>query len=148
MTAPRWSVLLLLSAVFGMHGIQCMGADSSMPTPHAADAASSASASPHVAIPAEVAAVTAVLLPAPEGAPSVVGAAVDRAGHRGPAGLMDHLGAVCLAVLAAGLGALVLVLSRVRSVRPGVLRRRVHRWLSSLDPPRAPDIHFLCVLRT
>ena len=147
MTAPRWWVLLLLSAVFGMHGLQCVGADTSMPMPHATVAAAPAAPGHGGWAPDEVMALQAAAPPADGMGPSGPRAAVDHPGDGSPSGLMDHLGIVCLAVLAAGLAALALVLSRLRR-GPRALRHRAHRWLSSLDPPRPPDIYSLCVLRT
>lgn len=148
MTAPRWWVLLLLSALFGMHGLQCVGADTSMPMPQAAVTAAPAAFSHGGWAPDEVTALQAAA-PMAEGiGPSGLRAAVDHPGDGSPSGLMDHLGMLCLAVLAAGLAALALVLFRRRRGLRAALRHRAHRWLNSLEPPRPPDIYTLCVLRT
>lgn len=149
MTAPRWWVLLLLSAVFGMHGLQCVGAGgSSMPMQHAAVAAASSSPGHGGWVSVEVTAARAAVLPADVHPSSVLTTALDPTGHGSAGVLVDHLWMVCLAVLAAGLAGLALLLSRIRPGLLAVRRRGAHRWLGSLDPPRPPDIYSLCVLRT
>lgn len=146
MTAPRWWVPLLLAALFGMHGIQCMDAGGSMAMPAAVAITASS--------PVNGAQVTGQVKASPtaaHGTDEVQGQALRAAAgagdHHDPAGLVDHLWALCLAVLSAGLAALALLLSRARPGLRADLRHRAHRWLSGLDPPRPPDIHSLCVLR-
>ncbi|MGN6687551.1 MAG: hypothetical protein ACTHK1_08435 [Actinomycetales bacterium] len=149
MTAPRWCALLLLAAVFGMHGVQCMGADSPMVAPHAhaSGALTPPMPSAHVmgddSLAAAVAPSAENLLPA--------GPVMAAGTHepKQPTGLMDHLWAVCLAVLSAVLAAIALLLLKKRRPSiPAPPMARGHRWWTGLDPPRPPDIYCLCVLRT
>ena len=143
MTMPRWWALLLLSAVFGMHGIQCMGADASMASSYAAPSSPSSSSVLSGHLSADAAGPVAE--PAPAKLPP---AATVMHRHSGPSGWMDHLGAVCLAVVSAGLAAIALWILTRRPFPTAVPRPRAHRWPTSLDPPSPPDIYSLCILRT
>lgn len=153
MGARLWTALLILAAVFVMHGLQCAAApaagDGSVANPaHIA-------AAPHLG-PAGT--TTPDHLPVapdaggPDGALSghagTADAPVD-AGHGGaPHDWAAHLWTACLAVLAAALAVLLaLGLPRVvRSGAPTPARGRVHLpvWLT---PPRPPDLSVLCLLR-
>lgn len=136
-------VLVLLAAVFLMHGPPSMAAHAS-PAGSAAVGASSAVAAPHAG--ADLLGTTAPLDHQPvttsDGAPREHGVPAHTAAA--------HVWAACLAVLLAGLallGALVLV----RRLRP-ILRDltaaplwRARSWPGLLRPP---DLATLCVLRT
>jgi hypothetical protein len=148
--------LLLLAAVFAMHGAQCTAA---------ADGAASTSTPATAAVGATVlspdhshlaaAAFTALADPMggahPAGiahvGPSGTAVAGAPAGHSGaPHDAAGHLWTVCLAVLAAGLAVLHAVLTPrlTRLTSPAVTRVRAR--LRSLAP-RPPDLSALCLLR-
>jgi hypothetical protein len=156
----RGWVLVLLAAVFSMHGLQCVAADSGAPawahgTGHSvaavgpddvlhlvgSDAAMvsvgnmSVSAGDMSAPPA--AAVTAAMVGVP------LGWSHDSSPHGS-----GHLWAWCLAILAAGLAALLLALigslPGIRLPRPRRVTGRAWAWLS---PPRPPDLYSLCLMR-
>jgi hypothetical protein len=149
MTPPRWWALLLLAAVFGMHGVQCMGADSSMVAPHADASGALPSPMPSAHVMGNDSVATAPEFSAENLLPAVPVIAAGMHEHKQPTGLMDHLWTVCLAVLSAGLAAIALLLLKKRRPSfPALSRPRGHRWLTGLDPPRPPDIYSLCVLRT
>ena len=154
--------LLALSAVFAMHGIQCLTAQDS----GGAHTMTLASASTALAAPTPLSAGHA---PADldNGSGPTAGAAMGAVGHAAdapatalsggsqgfPHSMAGHLWEVCLAVLAAGLalGLTVLVVRLARRAieatapwpgrRPGHLD---HRWARPLRPP---DLSQLCLLR-
>lgn len=150
MQGRRGWALLLLAAVFTMHGLQCAAADSSAassahgtgvhaasgaaPAPHQVD--SSAATASHEGMSAPTLTAAAV-------AGSPLGAGHDSSPHGA-----GHLWAVCLAVLAAGLAAmLVALVGRLPELRLPLLRPVTERPWGWLSPPRPPDLHSLCLLR-
>lgn len=154
MAARGWTALLLLAAVFAMHGVQCTSAGIHHTAGHSAD---------------PVAAAPSALLaggshpgmgsPGPEARSSVhdtaaVVAAAPPAGllaadgSSAPTGAGGHLWALCLAVLAAGLAALlVLLLPRLLTRLPAAKARLRQHASTGLAPLRPPDLHSLCLLR-
>jgi hypothetical protein len=161
MAGRLWTALLMLAAVFAMHGLQCTSAG----TP-----SSGATHTTSLVGPAEAAAVdghvagdptAAMTMPQSGTGPMADGhpganpvaaeqpAAVSDHGHGStPHGSAGHLWTLCLAVLAAGI-ALPLALFAPRLVGPTApaVRRtyaRVGGWLAPLGPP---DLSALCLLR-
>ena len=148
MSARRMWALLLLAAVFSMHGVQCMASDmnaghgtaaSAMTVVHGAALAEPVWPTSTVVghqlsgvVPGGVS-VTA-MSGLPHGSPPMPGAA---------------FGAVCLAVLLTGvvlLGVAVLVRRAPASiVRARAPSARWNTWWSRL--PRPPDLSALCLLR-
>jgi hypothetical protein len=160
MAARLWTALLMLAAVFAMHGLQCAGApDSADPAATAAHSATTTHGGSVAMIAltpgrAGLAAGTAgVDEPMPAHATgtatvAAVAAPVD-AGHNGaPHDWAAHLWTACLAVLAAALAVLLALLVR-RLVRrePPALRTARARAVGWLTPPRPPDLSALCLLR-
>jgi hypothetical protein len=172
MAARLWTALLVLAAVFAMHGVQCTTAaggagHAATPAGHAATSAGHAADSVFLAMTAltghgQATATAGIGLADPISAARLVGhgdsvpaapvagAAVvmAAAGHGGaPHDAAGHLWTVCLAVLAAALAVLLasLVPRSVRLTPPalGCVRAR----LPSLAPPRPPDLSALCLLR-
>ncbi|NEK87367.1 hypothetical protein GCU60_16635 [Blastococcus saxobsidens] len=154
MAARAWTALLLLAAVFAMHGLQCTAAGTAHTTGHGAAPVASAPAGlledgPHPAMASpgleahsgdhDTAAVAAAAPLA-----GLLGAGHDSA----PAGAGGHLWALCLAVLAAGLAVLVaLLLPRLLTLLPAAWARLRTHTSTSLAPLRPPDLHSLCLLR-
>jgi hypothetical protein len=159
MAARLWTALLMLTAVFAMHGVQCTaaadGAGSAATTAHVATTAHAGSVAmteltPGHARPAAEAASFDDPMPAHAATATVaaVAAPVD-AGHGGvPHDWAAHLWTACLAVLAVALAVLfaLLVPRLVQQGRPGPrnARTRARGWLT---PPRPPDLSALCLLR-
>ena len=154
MVGRRWAALLVLAAVFAVHGVQC----TSLAVDSAAHAHGPAHAAPLVLTPSATAddhgggiaasapQHTVSLLPAAAGAATaVVGAGHDTS----PPGSAGHLWTLCLAVLAAGLAVLLAVLAArlVPLARRLALRAPV-RGPGWVAPPRPPDLFALCLLRT
>lgn len=155
MQGHRAWILLLLAAVFTMHGLQCAADDSGTASAtHAISHAGGVGGHEPVLHPDALGAaltsadhraaspLTAAVAPAPASVP--VGA-----GHDSDPHAAGHLWALCLAVLAAGLAALSLALAG-RLLEVGLPRARPHHrslraWLSPLRPP---DLHSLCLMRT
>lgn len=157
MAVRGWTALLLLAAVFAMHGLQCLSAGTEHTAGHRAAAVAAAPAGlleggshpamvdpgldahsgvddgPHATVMV-AAALSAGLLTADHGSM--------------PAGAGVHLWALCLAVLAAGLAVLfALLLPRLLTLLPAAWARlRTH---ASAGPAllRPPDLHVLCLLR-
>jgi hypothetical protein len=133
MRGRRGWVLLLLAAVFAMHGLHCAAAESSAPsgahgTIHAVD---------HMTTPPLAAAVTAATAGVPLGV-----------GHDSTPHGAGHLWALCLAVLAAGLAVLLLALvRRSTAIRLPLLRRATGQAWEWLSPPQPPDLYSLCLMR-
>jgi hypothetical protein len=136
MAARLWTALLLLAAVFALHGLQCT-ADA-----HASGAART----------------TSVVAPAaPPAVDSHVGAsaaaddpaAVSDGRHGSPLhGSAGHLWTLCLAVLAAGIAVLLaLLVPRLVGLVSPALRRVRTRTVGWLAPLRPPDLSALCLLR-
>lgn len=150
----RWFALLLLAAVFGMHGLQCTGvatpaaAGGQTMAAHITSGALAAFAEPTASdVPGAVMSMAAPLV-----ATDVLIGPMDvaAAGHDGgPVGAMDHLWTVCLAVLSVGLAvvliaAVAMLLWRWLPTLRSSARRRGH-----VKPlAQAPDLFALCVLRT
>lgn len=149
----RWVwALLLLAAVFAMHGLQCAAADSGT------------SSGLHGAVHA-VAGTDPVLhlvgsstgMTAPESVSAALGATLAAAAVVGPSLGVDHdssphdsghLWAVCLAILAAGLAAMLLALAgRLPDFRLPHPRRATGGPWAWLGPPRPPDLYSLCLMR-
>jgi hypothetical protein len=160
MAARLWTALLMLTAVFAMHGVQCVGAaDSAEPaatTAHVATTAHGGSVEMIALSPgrAGLAAGTAGVdepMPAhatPTATVAAVAALVD-AGHSGaPHDWAAHLWTACLAVLAAALAVLLaLLVRRLVQQEPPALRTARGRATGWLIPPRPPDLSALCLLR-
>lgn len=146
MRADRFWVLLVLAAVFAMHGLQCMAAHTGhMETAsvHGQAAASLTAAGP--VLPAVV-----VPDPHPDGLVGMAGVASVHAGQESPAPDVAHVWAACLAVLATGLTVLgawwVLRRGTTSSGGGGEFHRPRPRpaWARVLRPP---DLATLCLLR-
>lgn len=154
MRGRRGWVLLLLAAVFTMHGLQCAGADSAAPSGahgviHAVAAAepdpvlhlvgpvAAMASADHMTAPPLAAAVAAATVGVP------LGADHDSSPHGA-----GHLWALCLAVLAAGLAVLLLALvRRSPAIRLPLSRRATRQAWEWLSPPRPPDLYSLCLMR-
>jgi hypothetical protein len=156
MTTRLWTALLMLAAVFAMHGLQCTSAADSTDAAHTAS----------VVTPAAAAAGGSHLYGGPtaamaDSAPVAGGhavadpAAADRvaemtdAGHGSmPHGWGGHLWTLCLAVLAVGLAVLLAQLApRLIGLASPALRSARGRARGWLTPPRPPDLSSLCLLR-
>ncbi|MGY1691870.1 hypothetical protein [Geodermatophilus sp. SYSU D01105] len=164
MAARLWTALLMSTAVFAMHGVQCTSAS---------DGAGSAATTAHVAITAHTGSVALTALTAeqartvPEAASfddpmpahtatatatatvAAVAALVD-AGHSGaPHDRAAHLWTACLAVLAVALAVLLaLLVPRLVQLGPPAPRSAntpAGRW--GTPPRRPPDRSALCLLR-
>jgi hypothetical protein len=163
MAARLWTALLVLAAVFAMHGVQCTtaadsAAHAATPAGHAADAVSLAMT---VLTPGHATATAGLTLADPIAAVPIAGhadsgpatlagaPAMAAAGHGGaPHDAAAHLWTVCLAVLAPAALAVLLALLGSRSVpltAPALVYARAR--LRSLAPPRPPDLSALCLLR-
>jgi hypothetical protein len=147
-------VLLLLAAVFTMHGLQCAGADSADPSGAHGPIHAIAAAEPHPVL--HVVGPVTAMASADHMTASPLAAAVTAATVGVPLGTdhdssphgAGHLWALCLAVLAAGLAVLLLALvGRSLAIRLPLLRRAIGRALGSFSPPRPPDLYSLCLMR-
>lgn len=142
MNARLWTALLLLAGVFALHGLQCTAAGSS----GTSDIAAVVTSSHVLAVP-----MTALtgghgdgLLPDPTPGAAV---AVDTGHGSAPHDTPAHLWTVCLAVLAAGLVALLTTLITRRAVLSRRLTRVRVRVAGGLASLRPPDLSALCLLR-
>ncbi len=149
--------LLVLAAVFSMHGITCALADDDATTGSPAAALGSVLGSGHgsaamPAMPADGAAGPAIAVTqlgggnatqAPVQQAPVQQAPDHPAGHEGAA----HTLMVCLAVLAGGLAALAAWLSRRRRAAPPRVHRTTRFSGEARTAFRVPALHRLCVLR-
>ncbi|MGY2080631.1 hypothetical protein [Modestobacter sp. SYSU DS0657] len=162
MAARGWTALLLLAAVFAMHGLQCTAAG----TEHAAGHGTAAVAAAPTGL-LEGGLHTGAVSLAPQAHSSVhdgehgsvhlsatMVAATPVAGllaadhGSAPAGAVGHLWALCLAVLAAGLAVLLaLLLPRLLTLLPAAWARLRMHASAGLAPLRPPDLHALCLLR-
>jgi hypothetical protein len=146
MATRLWTALLMLAAVFAMHGLQCASAADGTHTSDAVHAPSYAVHAPSDA-PTAPASEGAHLAGGPAAADLAV-AVVDDAHGSTPHESAGHLWTLCLAVLAAGIAALLTVLApRLIGLAWPALRRvrgRAYRWLTPLRPP---DLSALCLLR-
>lgn len=161
MAARGWTALLLLAAVFAMHGVQCATAadgpgHAATSLGHSLASGEPSSRTAHAPAHAHAIAAAGVALAVPvaaaplAGHPDSVPAAAGPAGAGGagvPFHAAGHLWTVCLAVLAAAL-AVLLATSVPRAAHlsvPAVLDARTRLWSSR--PPRPPDLSALCLLR-
>jgi hypothetical protein len=163
MAARLWTALLVLAAVFAMHGVQCTTAadgagHAAIPAGRAADAVSLAMTG---LTPGHATATAGIALADPIAAvrhaghgdsgpatPADAATVMAAAGHGGaPHDAAAHLWTVCLAVLAAALAVLLalLVPRSVQLTAPALVYARAR--LRSLAPPRPPDLAALCLLR-
>ena len=154
MRGERGWVLLLLAAVFTMHGLQCAGADSGAAsgahgTVHAM-AADGPDPVVHLVAPVATIASADHLSAQPlvaAGPATTVGVPLGADHDSSPHGA-GRLRALCLAVLAAGLAALLLLLKgRLPSLMLPVPRRVIGQARGWPGPARPPDLHSLCLLR-
>ena len=166
MAARGWTALLLLAAVFAMHGLQCTAAGADHAAGHGAAAVAlapaglldggahtSASSTPtdaHGAHPDTTPMIVAAAPPAGLLAAAAPPASLLAAGHDStPAEPGGHLWTLCLAVLAAGLAVLLtLLLPRTPALLDPPWARLRTRLPAGLAPLRPPDLHALCLLRT
>ena len=141
-----WWALLVLAAVFAMHGLQCAS-----DTSHHLTGQGVGSTVMSMSLPGPFAAVDQAFVPelTPPEAP---GHAAHMAPRPAPDGASSDLPAdfwaVCLAVLSAGLALLAAVLLRARALawaRAPAARRQA--WVSAPALRRPPDLFALCVLR-
>jgi hypothetical protein len=138
----RTWALLLLAAVFLMHGAPSMATDPG------ADGGASLAA--HAAMVAPQNAVDASSEATFLGSPLV--AALDAQPQEGPTShsMATHLWTACLAVLLAGVA--LFAAAALRRTRPALQQRgsggRVRGSPSSVGLPRPPDLLALCLLRT
>lgn len=148
MSARRMWALLLLAAVFSMHGVQCMAGD--MDAGHGT--AASAMTVVHGAASAEPVWPTSTIVGHQlsgvfPGGVSV--AAMSGLQHDSPPMPGAAFGAVCLAVVLTGV-VLLGVAALVRRAPASIVRARApsarwRTWWSRL--PRPPDLSALCLLR-
>jgi hypothetical protein len=156
MAARGWTALLLLAAVFAMHGLQCTAAGTDHAAGHGAAAVALAPAGlPDGGVHPRVTSTPTDARGAhPDTTAMIAGAApaagLPGAGHDStPAGAGGHLWTLCLAVLAAGLAVLLtLLLPRTPALLGPVWARLRIRPPAGLAPLRPPDLHVLCLLRT
>lgn len=153
MHTRRWWALLVLAAVFTMHGLQSAAVEmSGMPGDHAVVA--SPPVNGFLASPSEKIGPMAV-----DETPlhSVAGAVSARllqpmsgqVPDAEPHGLVHALWTLCLGVLAAGLIALLAMTgTRVRIARQQLTLVPATRALAGVTASRPPDLHSLCLLRT
>ena len=146
MPGRRIWVVLVLAAVFSMHGLQCMAAPEAG---HAAmDAAWGTSSTTAMSGTPMPAALVGQLV---AGELSTGVAAVVPAGKDSPGSAAAGVAVVCLAVLFTGVGllgaALILLLRSGLGARPPT-RRPQAAWATGwARPPHPPDLSSLCLLR-
>ena len=147
MSARRTGVLLLLAAVFAMHGVQCMASD-------VAGHGMTGSVHAPSAVSAQVPDIDSALAPAPHLLPAAVSVQVTSAVVAGifPDDFSPHgsaLVAVCLAMVLTGVGALAAAAligrASATSVRARAPSPLWHTWWSRISRP--PDLSALCILR-
>ena len=153
MRGRRGWVLLLLAAVFTMHGLQCAGADGAAPpVAHGAvHAVADAGPDPvlHVAGPVAAMASADHMTGTPLAAANTAATGSVPPDHDSSRHGAGHLWALCLAVLAAGLAVLLLALvRRSTAIRLPLLRRATGQAWEWLSPPQPPDLYSLCLMRT
>ena len=151
MAARLWTALLMLAAVFAMHGLQCTSAaHGAADGPGQAPAAAVAMTAPTLADGHLAAAGLTDPMAGERAVPGSPAVAVTDAGHdTRPHGSAGHLWTWCLAVLAAGIAALLALLApRLIGLAPSALRRAPARARGWCTPPRPPDLFALCLLRT
>jgi hypothetical protein len=146
MAKRTWWIVVVLAAVFAMHGLQCMDGNALGPT---ASSTSSHHGVGAVMVPDSGHPTTAS--PTTPDHPALAAAllAADPAGGHGhPTDLMGHLWSVCLAVLSVALAVrlVLLVASATRTAGPD--GHPVGHGAVRSTGFRPPDIFTLCVLRT
>jgi hypothetical protein len=154
MAARLWTALLMLAAVFAIHGLQCTSAahgaaDGPGQAPTAAVAMTASTlADGHLAGAAAPSLTDS--LAGQRTVPDSPAVAATDAGHdTRPHGSTGHLWTLCLAVLAAGIAALLALLAHGLIGRaPPALRRACACARGWCTPPRPPDLFALCLLRT
>jgi hypothetical protein len=150
MAARLWTALLMLAAVFAMHGLQCTTAAAG--STHGSGAVHAATVAP--AASAADGRMTGVGLTDPMPGDSAVtrsdaDAPADAGRGSTPHGAGVHLWTLCLAVLAAGFAVLLaLLVPRLFGLVPPALRRARAHAAGWSTPLRPPDLFALCVLRT
>jgi hypothetical protein len=142
MRAARVLALLILAAVFSMHGLQCLSVEpaGTHSGDHTAMAATGA--------PAGDGHLMAVV--SAEAAPAAMGDPGSSTSYPGPVHSAAHALAVCLAILLAGLAVLAVLLSISRTAPPDRREAAIARarsWWASIQLPRPPDLASLCLLR-
>lgn len=147
--ARLWAALLLLAAVFAMHGIQCAAAGSA--PEHGFTSLGEAAS---VGVPVASIHVGPVADAMPDHGHGAATQMADADGATGSSGLPApwhdaHLLAVCLAVLLAGLMALgAVVLRRGVAIPPVRGSPTPSRWPTGWSrQPRPPTLSALCLLR-
>ena len=152
--ARGWTALLLLAAVFALHGLQCTAAATEHTAGHGAAAVAASPAglpgggshsgatSPGLEAHTSVHDTVEMVAAAPL-------AGLLAAGHASaPAGAGGHLWTLCLAVLAAGLAALLaLLLPHLLTLLPAAWAPPRAHAPAGLALLRPPDLHALCLLR-
>ena len=149
MRARLWTALLLLAAVFAMHGVQCVAADPALAHGSTSLLAVASSGAPVAAV--HVRAVAAEEPRHSHGAAAHGAEEVAATGSTGPPAPWHdaHIVAVCLAVLLAGLTVLGAV-RRLRAMAVPPVRGSPpsRRCLSrAAMQHRPPDLFALCLLR-
>jgi hypothetical protein len=155
MAARLWTALLMLAAVFAMHGLQCTsaaGGDHGSGMVHTSFAALTAPADSPLTADPTVAAARAGTGPTVGAGPAAAhhaDAGLDAAHGSTPHRSAGHLWTLCLAVLAAGIAVLLALLGpQLVGLTAPALRRaraRTSGWPTALRPP---DLFSLCILRT
>ncbi|MFD2089990.1 hypothetical protein [Blastococcus deserti] len=147
----HWWAVLVLGAVFAMHGLQCAGDEPSGTAAGHAVSAPLLAVAAAVAHPDHDAAAATARSPAAEPADSHrgladVGAVTGSTSH--PTGSLDHLWAACLAILSAALALLGIAALHARrnGTSPAAPPPGGH-WPVASHRLRPPDIFTLCVLR-
>lgn len=150
-----WAALLLLAAVFAVHGLQCTAVGAEHTTGHGTavpaglldsgpytSAVSSGPEVRHGGDHGNVHGISAMVAAGP-----VAGLLAADLGSA-PVGEGGRLWALCLAVLASGLAVLlVLLLPRLLALLSVAWVRLGTHASSGLAPLRPPDLHALCLLR-
>ncbi|WP_442929297.1 DUF6153 family protein [Modestobacter sp. VKM Ac-2978] len=147
--ARLWAALLLLAAVFAMHGVQCVAAGSAQR--HGSTSVGAAAA---VGVPAASVHLGPVAGAMPDHGHGAATPEADADGATGSSGLPApwhdaHVLAVCLAVLLAGLMVLrAVVLRRGVAIPPVRGSPTPSRWPTGWSrQPRPPTLSALCLLR-
>lgn len=151
MRSVRMLAMLVLAAVFSMHGLQCVSADvggthTGTHTDMAHMRAAPAGAGGEVTVVA-ASVVTTVSADALTGGKVAPGAKASS--HPAPVHSGAHALAVCLGILLAGLAflAAVLLIRRTPPGGRGAGLVRARSWWDSIQLPRPPDLASLCLLR-
>jgi hypothetical protein len=150
MAARLWTALLMLAAVFAMHGLQCTSAAAQSVGVAPAHIATAAPTSTDGHSAGATAPGPADLMAADQAVTGPPAAASADPGHGStPHGSAEHLRTLCLAVLAAGIAVLLAMTgARLIQLASPALRRARTRVSGWLPPPRPPDLFALCLLRT